>query len=268
VSGALDFFWDDGGIRKKIFPGESDHFLIDGAAIKENDLMQKIKKNTAGVSLNVVLRPLFEDSILPVLCIVCGPGEVSYFSQLKPVYDDAGLKLPIIYPRLSATIIDKNIAGIMEKEGLAWEDLEQGKELVLKKIISSRTGVDLESSMQGLEDNIFMDLKEMEERILGDRMNISNSFDRIKRNIKKEIKVLSKKLNSEFKRQDDRLENRLDKLFMNIFPGGNLQEREANIINYLNKYGFKFLDFIYSGARPLDFSHKFFYSRLGDHNGS
>ncbi len=258
VPGALDFFWDDGGVRKKIFSGENDSFLIGGAGIEGNALIRKIKKDIANVSLNVVLRPLFEDSILPVLCIVCGPGEVSYFSQLKTVYDDAGLKLPIIYPRLSATIIDKNIAMIMEKEGLAWEDLEPGKELALRNIISKRMGIDLETSMQGLEDNIFLDLKEMEERIFGDRMNISNSFDRIKRNIKKEIKVLSKKLNSEFKRQDDHLENRLDKLFMNIFPGGNLQEREASMINYLNKYGFKFLDFIYSGTRPLDFLHKFF----------
>ena len=89
-------------------------------------------------------------------------------------------------------------------------------------------------------------------------MNIANSFDRIKKNIKKEIKVLNKKLNSGFKAQHDYIENGLDKAFMNIFPEGRLQEREVNILNYINKYGFGFLENIYSGFKPLEFSHKFF----------
>ncbi len=258
VPDTLDFFLNDGGIRKKIFSGENNNFLIGGAGIEEKDLLKKIKKDISGISLNVVLRPLFEDSILPVLCIVCGPGEVSYFSQLKPVYDEAGLKLPIIYPRLSATIIEKNIARIMKKTGLAVSDMLEGKELALKKLIGRQMKTSLGALMQELEESIFTDIGEMENKISGEGMNIANSFDRIKKNIKKEIKVLNKKLNSGFKAQHDYIENGLDKAFMNIFPEGRLQEREVNILNYINKYGFGFLENIYSGFKPLEFSHKFF----------
>ena len=44
---------------------------------------------------------------------------------------------------------------------------------------------------------------------------------------------------------------------MNIFPDNNLQEREINITSYLNRYGFDFIDDLYSAVKPLDFPHKF-----------
>ena len=88
-------------------------------------------------------------------------------------------------------------------------------------------------------------------------INISHSFDRIKRNMKKEISVLENKIYSELKKQDEFILEGVNKVYTNIFPNNNLQEREINITTYLNKYGFKLVDELYSAIEPFGFLHKF-----------
>src|SRR4030043_805413 len=253
----LVFFYCKNGIRKRIYPDDKGSFKIDNKIYDKKEFWDLIESSPAGISLNVVLRPLLQDSLLPVLSSICGPGEISYFAQIKPVYDLYGLKMPIIYPRFSATIIEKKINKLLKKLKITDEMLVSDEEEIIKQIIRKKLDIDLEESMLDLKKDISERLAESEKVFLDIDMNISDSFDRIKRNLKKEIKVLSKKLYSGLKKQDEFVLGSIKKVYASIFPGGNLQEREINIFSYLNKYGFEFLDDIGSAVRPLDFSHKF-----------
>ena len=253
----LDFFYCKDGVRKRIYPDNNDSFKIGSKIYNKKEFWDLIESSPAGISLNVVLRPLLQDSLLPVLSSICGPGEISYFAQIKPVYDLYGLKMPIIYPRFSATIIEKKINKLLKKLKITDEMLVSDEEEIIKQIIRKKLDIDPEESMLDLEKDISERLAESEKVFLDIEMNISDSFDRIKRNLKKEIKVLSKKLYSGLKKQDEFVLGSIKKVYASIFPGGNLQEREINIFSYLNKYGFEFLDDIGSAVRPLDFSHKF-----------
>ncbi len=253
----LDFFYCKDGIRKRIYPDGKDSFKIDNKIYDKKGFWDLIENSPAGISLNVVLRPLLQDSLLPVLSSICGPGEISYFAQIKPVYDLYGLKMPIIYPRFSATVIEKKINKLLKKLKITDEMLVSDEEEIIKQIIRKKLDIDLEGSMLGLEKDISERLEKLEKVFSDIKMNISDSFDRIKRNLKKEIKVLSKKLYSGLKKQDEFVAGSIKKIYANIFPDGNLQEREISIFSYLNKYGFEFLDDIGSAVKPLDFSHKF-----------
>lgn len=253
----LDFFYCKEGVRKRIYPDNKDSFKIGSKIYNKKEFLDLIESSPSDISLNVVLRPLLQDSVLPVLSSICGPGEISYFAQIKPVYDLYGLKMPIIYPRFSATIIEKKINKLLKKLKITDEMLVPDEEEMTKQVIRKKLDIDLEGSMLALEKDISERLAESEKVFLDIEMNISDSFDRIKRNLKKEIKVLSKKLYSGLKKQDEFVLGSIKRVYANIFPGGNLQEREINIFSYLNKYGFEFLDDIGSAIKPLDFSHKF-----------
>jgi len=253
----LDFFYCEGGTRKRIYPDGEDSFKIGNKVYNKKEFWDLIASSPAGISLNAALRPLFQDSLLPVLCSICGPGEISYFAQLRPLYDLYGLKMPVIYPRFSATIIERKIRKLFKKFKITDAMLVPDEEEITKQIISKRMEIDLEGSMLDLEKDISERLEKMEKAFLDIEMNISDSFDRIKRNLKKEIKVLNKKLYSGLKKQDEFVVESVKKIYTNIFPNGNLQEREINIFSYLNKYGFEFLNDIDSAIKPMDFSHKF-----------
>ena len=257
IAGVLDFFYCEDGIRNRIYSNGDNLFEIENKRYDKKEFWGLMKKNPAGISLNVVLRPLLQDRLLPVLCSICGPGESSYFVQVKPVYDLYNLKMPIIYPRFSATIIEKKIKKLFKKLKITDVMLESGKEETIRQIVGKGLEIDLEKLMLDLENDIQIRLEKLERVFLDFEMNISDSFDRIKRNLKKEIKVLNKKLYSELKRQNEFVVESINKLYRNIFPNGNLQEREINILSYLNRYGFAFMDDLYSVIKPLDFSHKF-----------
>jgi bacillithiol biosynthesis cysteine-adding enzyme BshC len=280
--GALNSFYCMEGVRHKIYQDYQDSKLDsankndkslfemeagEGANKKaykysRKDLIALFEENPSNISLNVVLRPLFQDSELPVLCSICGPGEISYIAQLKPVYDLYGFKMPVVYPRFSATIIEKKIKKLLVKFNISEEELGLAVDEVIKTKIASKAKVDVAKLMVGLEKDIQAGLERVEKALMNTAtvdtdMNVSNSFDRIRRNIKKEAGVLEKKIYSELKKQDEFTLKGIEKIYANIFPDGSLQERKINIISYQNKYGFGLIDELYSAVEPFSFLHKF-----------
>jgi len=253
----LDFFYCLEGLRHKIYSVNKNLFEIKDKRYSRDELSYLFKENPSNISLNVVLRPLLQDKLLPVLCSVSGPGETGYFAQLKSVYDLYGLKMPVIHPRFSATIIEKKIKRVITKLQILDEELKLGKEEMIKQIVVRRTKINPPELMQELENDIQKGIKKVEDVFANLKIDISSSFDRIKRNTGKEIKVLNKKIYSELKKKNDIITESINKLYTNVFPNNNLQEREINITTYLNKYGPGFIDELYSVIKPFDFSHKF-----------
>ncbi|MGA1875784.1 MAG: bacillithiol biosynthesis cysteine-adding enzyme BshC [bacterium] len=69
------------------------------------------------LSPNVYLRPIVSEYLFPTLLYLAGPGETGYFVQIKEVYEYFGLKMPIVYPRLSATVQENPSCGLILKPG-------------------------------------------------------------------------------------------------------------------------------------------------------
>ena len=79
----------------------------------------------------------------------------------------------------------------------------------------------------------------------------------INQNLKKEIEILGKKVINEYKRKNGLIVESISKIYNNILPGGKLQEREINIFEFINKYGFEIIDDICSDFKVFEFLHKF-----------
>jgi len=253
----LNFFLDLKGAREKIIEVSKGYFAAGDKRFTREGLIKHIEKNIKDISLNVIMRPLLQDSVLPVVCCICGPGEVSYFSQLKKIYDLVDVKLPIIYPRFSATIIEKRIKKVLDRFEIRDADLQLDREKLTRKIIEERLNLNFDELMAGFKNDVEELIKRFEKNISNYEMNISSSFDRIKRNIKKETSVLEKKLYSEYKKQNSYVVESLNKIYQSLFPYNNLQERELSVWGFINKYGFDFTGSLYLKLKPLSFSHKF-----------
>lgn len=254
---SLNFFQSMSGSRTKIIKADEDKFLASGKVRSKTGIIDIIKKETPSLNLNVVLRPLFQDSILPVICTVCGPGEVSYFAQLKEIYDMAGIRMPVIYPRFSATIIENKISSAVEKIGIHEEDFKLGRETLKKKILLTDKIREIDKQLASFQNNVFLKLENLKKTIIIKDIGSGSSFDRVEKNIGKELDVLRKKIYSDIKRRNSFISDAVDRIYLNLFPDSILQERVVNIFNYINKYDFGFLDSIYSQIIPMSFSHKF-----------
>ena len=241
----LNFSIVKDGVRQRVKCGKNSFFTVDKKGLSAEDLKSLIASDFSKISLNVISRPLFQDMALPVLATVCGPGEVSYFSQLKEVYDIFGLKQPVIYPRFSATIVESKVRKAIEKAGLGIKLLNHEIKDAAGAALKSNLGIDIDGIFKSLEIDIMDKTGKVESLIESGGINCSGCFGRFEDNMKREIKTLNKIIMSEVENKNLIIVSNIDKIYLNLFPNGLLQERVINIFQYINKYDFKLLDDLY-----------------------
>ncbi|OQA20950.1 MAG: hypothetical protein BWY60_00920 [Actinobacteria bacterium ADurb.Bin346] len=264
----LDFFIVKNGIRQKIRVRQnagkkSQVFSImnfsEGKELltDRKELESLVSANPDDLSFNVILRPLFQDSILPVVCTVCGPGEAAYFAQTKDVYEFFNMRQPVIYPRFSATIIENKLKKSFSRTGLKYEDLELDKKEIIERIAGSGYGEAVKHELYDIESFFKSGLEKIRQRLADKNPGALNAIDRTEAAVSKELRSLSGKISSEILSKDNIIATDLEKIYSNIFPGGQLQERIVNVFNYINKYDFIFLKKLNDIIDSREFTHKF-----------
>ena len=81
----------------------------------ENEIIEEIKSSPERFSPNVLLRPLYQEFILPNLCYVGGPSEICYWLQLKSVFDASNISYPLLLNRNSALLISEKQSSFLKK---------------------------------------------------------------------------------------------------------------------------------------------------------
>jgi bacillithiol synthase len=89
-------------------------------------------------STSALLRPILQDTLLPVAAYVGGPAEVSYFAQLGPVYEHFGMTLPLIVPRARFRCLDAPARRLLSELSLTTEDLGQPRDQLLARLAGAR----------------------------------------------------------------------------------------------------------------------------------
>jgi bacillithiol biosynthesis cysteine-adding enzyme BshC len=263
-----DFFMTFDGKRQKVkklmlSTNGKMAFSIDMGCSKNSLLMKQeefenfINSNPEKLSFNVILRPIFQDIILPVVCTICGPGEAAYFAQLKGVYELFGTRQPVIYPRFSATVIENKLGKSFARSGITYDELELDKSEIIKKIVRTTGNKGHHEGLKDMEMNLKSGIAEIKQSLEKNNIDIGKAAEHAKSVISRELKSLENRISSETLLKDNIKTADLEKIYENIFPGGQMQERMVNVFNYINKYDFAFLRELYDIIDPLSFTHKF-----------
>lgn len=262
----LDFFYNIDSKREKIRIMAESVFRIKDKDYSREELLKLVESDPLAISWNVVLRPLIQDSLFPVAATVCGPGEVSYFAQLAEVYKYMDIELPVIYPRYSATIIEDKIEKILKKPDMTDIILSHERSDAIRSVLEGEDAEKTGRLLEGLQEEIDKKIEDAESKIKIYGIDPESAFDRIKRNMDKELKILSKKIYSKLKKQNQCIIDDIDRIYLNVFPDGNLQERMINIFYYLNRYGIDMISSLYYSFEPLEREHRFLYFSRGEKN--
>jgi bacillithiol synthase len=216
----------------------------------EEELKNEIEVFPERFSPNVVLRPLYEEIILPNVAYLGGPAEVSYWLQLKPVFEHFKISFPAVLPRNFALVLDHPIQRKIAKMGLEDRDLFQSVEDWKKEFVSRHASIDysLEKEKQVLS-GVF---EETGEKVVSLDKSLAEAFEAGKVRAMKILEQLAKKIRkAEEKKQEVHIRRRED-IQQYLYPGGSPQERVENFMRfYLNDPGF--IQKLYAQFDPLDF---------------
>jgi len=230
------FYITESGERIKLqFTGDT--WSIPGKKWTEEELLNSIESQPESFSPNVFLRPILQDYILPVAAYVGGPGEIAYYAQMKEFYGCFGFKMPIILPRFSLTIVESAIDRILDKLPFEWQTYRNRIEDLEKEFVERTESVDIEK-LFGIWRSQIDELSRAKRDEIGEvDPSLKGSVGKAKAAYFSELDKLKGKVYRSVKEQENVQLDRIKKIKTNLFPNGNLQEREVAFIYYMNKYG-------------------------------
>jgi len=193
-------------------------------------------------SPNVLLRPLFQDALLPTVAYIAGPGEIAYFGQLKGVYESFRLPMPVIYPRKSATIVEKKVGHVLKKYDLKIQDIWRDAAGMIGEISKKQIPDSLQGARLLVLDHLERDLENLKKEIMSFEPTLENSVDLAKGKMNQHLKFLEKKIQQAAKKRNETAILQLRKAVNHLYPNQRLQERVFNIAPYLIKYGYAFME--------------------------
>ncbi len=247
----INLFYLDDNLRERIIV-EDGIYKINNTDLSftKEAMLKMVEDSPEKFSPNVLLRPLFQEVILPNLCYIGGGGELAYWFELKEYFDAMDVPFPVLLLRNSAVLCTPKQVKKMKRLDISKEEIfaDQNK-LTNKKIKQiSEISIDFTGQRSQLE-KMFYDLE-----ILSNKTDAS-FLGAVKAQEKKQINgfnKLEKRLLKAQKRKMKEVVDRITTLQDQIFPNRSLQERNTNFSEFYLNYGESLIPILFNALQPLE----------------
>jgi len=247
----VNLFYIKDQLRERIIPKEDGEFEIGEEMISKEDLMEVLENHPERFSPNVILRPLYQEFILPNLCYLGGGGEMAYWLQFKGMFDQTKVPFPLIKIRNSVQWFDRSTNKKIEKLNLKYTSVFESIHEIKKQYVIDNTEEELEFSE--LEHKATDFIKELENSIVALDKGLEGYAKSESTKIQKQLDGVEQKLIRHQKKKHDDAMKQIDGIYSRLFPKNGLQERYDNMIPFLAKYGPKeFVGMVYDLIDPVE----------------
>jgi len=248
----INFFYLLDGLRERIV-FENNIYEVLGSDIRftEAELRTEIQQHPERFSPNVVMRPLYQEVILPNLAYIGGGAEIVYWLELKSNFDHYHIDFPILILRNSGLIVHKEAVANLKKMGFPVANLFNSTDDLKTAWVKLHTEKDLNLNTE------WHDILTVFEKIKAHAADIDTtlapSTDAIRARLKHAIENLERKMLKAEKRNHETRLVQIDNIKQTLFPKGSLQERTENVGPFYVKYGQQLIDDLIEKFEPLDF---------------
>jgi len=245
------FYLNDTG-RYRIIKRD-DQFFLEGSELSfsKEQIIKELHAHPERFSPNVIMRPLYQEVILPNLCYIGGGGEIAYWLELKGYFESQNIPLPILLLRNSALLVNEKQMEKLGKLDLTVEDLFQ-KEYLLEEQIVKQVG-EIEINFNSQKDLLKKQFEELYEIAQETDPTFKGAVGAQERKQIKGLEHLEKRLLKAQKRKWKDYINRALIVQQELFPNGSLQERQANFSYFYKDHGPELIQVLKSELDPLDF---------------
>ena len=213
------------------------------------DLVNEINTFPERFSPNVVLRPLYQEKILPNIAMVGGPGELAYWLELKSLFSESSISYPVLLLRNSVMFLDSQVWAKLNKFEIGFANIFESADDWIRSYVKQNK--DLDHSIEESKIVIEQEFERIAKRVEEIDPAVIAFIEAEKHRVNKMLKTLEDKIVRSVKKKNETEINQIIKVHEKIFPHGALQERSENILPFLFKYGDKFMEELYEGLVPL-----------------
>jgi bacillithiol biosynthesis cysteine-adding enzyme BshC len=246
----INLFYIDDNLRERII-FENDIYKVNNTTIQfsKSEILSELENHPEKFSPNVILRPLYQEVILPNLCYIGGGGELAYWLELKSNFEENNITFPMLLLRNSVLLATKKQAEKADKLELSWNDLFSNQRVLLdsKTKDFSQFKIDFSEQKEHLKkqfENLYTIANQTDKSFIGavkaQEIKQLKGLDNLeKRLLKAEKRIHSEKL------------ERIIALQNELFPSQSLQERKANFSEFYLEFGTTVIEELLTELNPL-----------------
>ena len=218
--------------------------------LPEDELKKELQDYPERFSPNVILRGLYQETILPNIAFIGGGGETAYWLQLKNLFEHYQVPFPVLVLRNSFLIIEKKWQEKISHLGFTAEDFFLSEQELLNRLVAreSKTETKLNGSLPELEQ-LYDTFKKQATAV---DSTLEKHVDALKVNMVYRLQELEKKMLRAEKRKFTDQQRQIHTIKENLLPANGLQERRENLSYYYSKWGREFINQLYEHSLGLE----------------
>lgn len=253
------FLFYNGTQGRKPVTGVGDQFVLEGENYSLNQLQDLLASSPERFSPDVILRPVMQSYLFPVLAQYGGPSEIAYLAQLNRLFGLFDLPTPHHLPRPTATLIEKRFEKIMSENGIAYEDLTGDVETVVTHVLEKSFPPDLERRFQETRSDMATRFEQFTVSGLEFDSSLKDFAKQTAGKIDFSLKSFEDKVFASHKKKSKETRERIYRLQNALFPNHAPQDRTLNIGYFIAKYGAGVISFLHDHLEVDETSHQLLY---------
>jgi bacillithiol biosynthesis cysteine-adding enzyme BshC len=226
----INLFYIQKGIRERLVIENGNIVIPSLGTFSKEEICNQIAENPQNFSPNVVLRPVYQECILPNLVYVGGGGEMAYWLQFKGVFDTCGVPFPLIQVRNSIQLIDANTQKKLAKLNLESLSIFRDLNDLKKDFIFENSGDSLNFDVLDQLTNQMIALFHDQITEVDASLKPFAAAEEVK--LQKQMEGIKAKLVKQQKLKFDNTMKQLEDIHEKMFPMNSVQERVDNFFSF------------------------------------
>lgn len=216
----------------------------------KDEIIAELHAHPERFSPNVILRGVYQETILPGIVFIGGGGELAYWMELKNVFANAQVHYPVLQLRNSFLFIKEKMAKQWKDLGFDFKDLFTPTTALSTAYVKANTQheLTLAKSMEAL-NHIYQNIKAQVEEI--DQTLGAHTTNLSVQSTKKILELEKKMLKAEKRKQAIAIE-RIQHIKNNLFPENSLQERVENFAEWVGDYGWAWVEAVLANSNTIE----------------
>lgn len=248
---ACNLFYLTDNLRKRIIKKDGIYYIDEtDITFSETQIQEELDKFPERFSPNVIMRPLYQEIILPNLCYIGGGGELAYWLELKGYFESQNVTFPMLLLRNSALLVTAKQLKKVDKLQLSIWDLFETDHELSTRLTHKLSEIKIDFSTQ--KKHLKQQFVALHKLALKTDPSFKNAVNAQERKQIKGLEHLEKRL---LKAQKRKLKDHLKRALLlqqELFPNASLQERYANFSYFYQEFGPAVIDKIAANLDPLD----------------
>jgi bacillithiol synthase len=208
-----------------------------GRVYSSEDLIAILETAPERLSPNALLRPVFQDTLLPTAAYVGGPAEIAYFAQSAVLYEAILGRITPVLPRLSATLLEPAIAAVMDKDEVQLPDAMTTAEELAQRLGARAMPIAEKRKLAAVGNALERELAALTEYLGGMDESLGRAAEVSASKMRYQMDRLRRMAATFELQREASLRKHAQAITLNVFPNGHPQERVLAGVWFMAKYG-------------------------------